>query len=237
MRGIRHGREPHRGSLAARLNWLRAGVLGANDGIISTAGLVIGVAAATSNTTEIATAGVAGLVAGAVSMGLGEYVSVSTQRDTERALIEKERHELETMPEAEHAELVDLLRQRGLSRPTAVVAADELSEHDALSAHVNVELGFERGELANPWAAAASSAASFTAGAVLPLVAILLPPASIRVPVAFVAVVVGLLVTGWVSASLGEAPKRRAIVRLIVGGAIAMAVTFAIGYAFGTVTS
>jgi VIT1/CCC1 family predicted Fe2+/Mn2+ transporter len=237
MRGARHGREPHHGSLAARLNWLRAGVLGANDGIISIAGLVIGVAAATSNTTEIATAGVAGLVAGAVSMGLGEYVSVSTQRDTERALIEKERHELETMPEAEHAELVDLLRQRGLSMPTAVVAADELSEHDALSAHVNVELGLERGQLANPWAAAASSAASFTAGALLPLVAILLPPASIRVPVAFAAVVVGLLLTGWVSATLGEAPKRRAITRLIIGGAIAMAVTFAIGYVLGTVTS
>ena len=211
-------------------------MLGANDGIISTAGLVIGVAAATSSTTEIATAGVAGLVAGAVSMALGEYVSVSTQRDTERALIEKERHELETMPEAEHAELVDLLRQRGLSKPTALVAADELSEHDALSAHVNVELGFERRELANPWAAAASSAAAFTSGAVLPLVAILLPPASVRIPVAFVAVVVGLLLTGYFSASLGEAPKRRAMARLIIGGVIAMAVTFAIGYAFGTVT-
>jgi VIT1/CCC1 family predicted Fe2+/Mn2+ transporter len=121
--------------------------------------------------------------------------------------------------------------------PTAVVAADELSEHDALSAHVNVELGLERGQLANPWAAAASSAASFTAGALLPLVAILLPPASIRVPVAFAAVVVGLLLTGWVSATLGEAPKRRAITRLIIGGAIAMAVTFAIGYVLGTVTS
>jgi VIT1/CCC1 family predicted Fe2+/Mn2+ transporter len=231
-----HAREPHRGSLAARLNWLRAAVLGANDGIISTAGLVIGVAAATSDAGEIATAGFAGLVAGAVSMALGEYVSVSSQRDTERALIEKERRELEVMPAAEHAELVELLRRRGLSDETAVTAADELSEHDALRTHLAVELGIDQTELANPWAAAGSSALSFGFGAVIPLVAILVPPQPLRIPAAFAAVVLGLLGTGWLSASLGQASKTTAVVRLVVGGALAMAVTFGIGYVFGVAT-
>lgn len=231
-----HRHEPHGGRLAARLNWLRAGVLGANDGIISTAGLVIGVAAATTDSGEIATAGVAGLVAGAVSMALGEYVSVSSQRDTERALIAKEGGELEDMPAAEHAELVTLLRRRGLAADTAKVAADELTAHDALRAHLDLELGIDQEELADPWAAAGSSALAFAAGAALPLVAILLPPASVRIAVAFVAVLVGLLATGWLSATLGGAPKRVAIVRLVVGGALAMAVTFGIGYVFGVAT-
>src|SRR6476659_5810990 len=131
-----HPHEPHGGSLSARLHWLRAGVLGANDGIISTAGLVIGVAAATTATAEIATAGIAGLVAGAVSMALGEYVSVSTQRDSERALISKERGELEQLPSAEREELVGLLQARGLSPDTAGRTADELTAHDALGAHL-----------------------------------------------------------------------------------------------------
>jgi VIT1/CCC1 family predicted Fe2+/Mn2+ transporter len=218
------------------LNWLRAGVLGANDGIISTAGLVIGVAAATTNSTEIGTAGVAGLVAGAVSMALGEYVSVSTQRDTERALIEKERRELELMPEAEHAELVGLLRQRGLSEDTAITAADELSTGDVLRTHLSVELGIDQEELANPWSAAGSSAVAFSVGALLPLAAILLPPASVRIAVAFVAVLVGLGVTGVVSARLGGSPWRAAVVRLVAGGGLAMAVTFGIGRLLGVAT-
>jgi VIT1/CCC1 family predicted Fe2+/Mn2+ transporter len=224
------------GSLAGRLNWLRAGVLGANDGIISTAGLVIGVAAATTNSTEIGTAGVAGLVAGAVSMALGEYVSVSTQRDTERALIEKERRELELMPEAEHAELVGLLRQQGLSEETAITAADELTKRDVLRTHLSVELGINQEELANPWSAAGSSAVAFSVGALLPLAAILLPPASVRIAVAFVAVLVGLGVTGVVSARLGGSPWRAAVVRLVAGGALAMAVTFGIGRLLGVAT-
>ena len=228
-----HPHEPHGGSLSARLNWLRAGVLGANDGIFSTAGLVIGVAAATTDTGEIATAGVAGLVAGAVSMALGEYVSVSSQRDTERALIGRERRELATMPDAEHAELVGLLRARGLSDETAVVVANELTEHDALRAHLALELGIDQEELANPWAAAGSSAAAFTTGAVLPLVAILAAPASARISVTFLAVLLGLFATGWTSAKLGHAPTRNAVVRLVIGGAVAMVVTFAIGYLFG----
>lgn len=231
-----HDQEPHAGSVAGRLNWLRAGVLGANDGIISTAGLVIGVAAATTDRTEIATAGVAGLVAGAVSMALGEYVSVSSQRDTERALIEKERHELATMPEAELAELTGLLREQGLSAESASATARQLTQRDALKTHLSIELGINQEELANPWIAAGSSALSFAVGAVAPLIAILVLPASIRIAVTFLAVLVALLATGWMSAYLGGAAKRAAILRLVVGGAIAMAVTFGIGYVFGAAT-
>jgi VIT1/CCC1 family predicted Fe2+/Mn2+ transporter len=231
--GPGHRREPHAGSLAARLNWLRAGVLGANDGIVSTAGLVIGVAAATTDTTEIAVAGLAGLAAGAVSMALGEYVSVSTQRDTERALIDKERRELQEMPAAELRELVGLLRQRGLSDATARRVADELTAHDALAAHLEIEIGLDRNELTNPRAAAASSALAFSAGAVLPLAAILLPPAPVRVLVAVLAVLVALTITGIISARLGGAPPRRAVTRLVVGGGLAMAVTFVVGQLLG----
>lgn len=228
-----HEGEAHRGSLASRLNWLRAGVLGANDGIISTAGLVVGVAAATTDVRAIATAGVAGLTAGAVSMALGEYVSVSSQRDTERALVAREREELRTMPEVEHDELVGLLRDRGLSRETSAVVADELGRGDPLGAHLFLELGIEQGEYADPWAAAWSSAVAFTAGALLPLVAILLPPTALRIPVAFVAVLVALVVTGVLSARLGDAPVRPAVLRLLVGGVAAMVVTFGIGRLLG----
>ncbi len=231
-----HLLEPHGGSVAGRLNWLRAGVLGANDGIISTAGLVIGVAAATTDRLEIATAGIAGLVAGAVSMALGEYVSVSSQRDTERALIAKERNELKTMPEAELAELVGLLRAQGLNEENAAATARELTERDALKAHLSLELGIDQEEISNPWIAAASSALAFSFGAIAPLVAILLPPASLRIAVTLVAVLVALVVTGWVSARLGGSSKRAAVLRLVVGGALAMAVTFGIGYAFGAAT-
>ena len=206
LRRARPPDEPHSASLASRLNWLRAGVLGANDGVISTAGLVIGVAAATTDTSEIATAGIAGLVAGAVSMALGEYVSVSTQRDSERALTDKERRELEESPDDEHAELVDLLRQRGLSAQTSETVAVELGRSDVLRAHLDVELGIDQEDLANPWVASGSSALAFVLGALLPLVAILLPPESFRIPVAFVAVLVGLLVTGLLAPSSEDRP-------------------------------
>ncbi|TAK76364.1 MAG: VIT family protein [Dehalococcoidia bacterium] len=231
-----HLLEPHGGSVAGRLNWLRAGVLGANDGIISTAGLVIGVAAATTDRMEIATAGVAGLVAGAVSMALGEYVSVSSQRDTERALIAKERHELATAPEAELAELVGLLRGQGLDEASATATAVQLTERDALKAHLSIELGINQEELANPWIAAGSSAVSFAVGAVAPLVAILTLPASLRIALTFLAVLVALVATGWISARLGGAGKRAAVLRLTAGGALAMAVTFGVGYLFGAAT-
>ena len=172
-----HTDEPHSGGLAARLNWLRAGVLGANDGIVSTAGLVVGVAAATTARSPIVTAGIAGLAAGAVAMALGEYVSVSSQRDTERALLAKERTELEQHPHRELAELAGIYQAQGLSKATANQVARELTAHDAYAAHVHAELGIDPSELTNPWHAAGASAASFTLGALLPVLAILLPAA------------------------------------------------------------
>ena len=226
--------EAHDGSVAGRLNWLRAGVLGANDGIVSTAGLVVGVAGATTATGPILTAGIAGLVAGAVSMALGEYVSVSSQRDTERALLEKERGELVEFPEQEFEELTELYRAKGLSEATARQVARELTEKDAFAAHADVELHLDPEELTNPWQAAGASAVAFTTGSVLPLVAILLPPPGARVAVTFVVVVAALAATGYLSARLGGARPGRAVLRLVLGGAVAMAVTYGIGALVGT---
>lgn len=228
-----HTDEPHTQNHGARLNWLRAGVLGANDGIVSTAGLVIGVAAATTDRGAILTAGLAGLAAGAMSMAAGEYVSVSTQRDTEQALLAKERHELREMPEEELAELTSLYEDRGLTPELAHQVAVQLTEHDALAAHVEVELGIDPNELTNPWHAAWASMIAFTVGAVLPLLAILLPPPGGRVPVTALAVVAALVLTGWLSASLGGARMRPAIVRNVAGGVLAMVVTYGIGSLVG----
>jgi VIT1/CCC1 family predicted Fe2+/Mn2+ transporter len=225
--------EPHAPGLASRLNWLRAGVLGANDGIVSVAALVVGVAAATSDTAAILIAGVASLLAGAISMALGEYVSVSSQRDTERMLIAKERWELETMPEEELAELAEFYEGTGLSRGTAKQVALELTAHDALAAHLEVELHISADDVSNPWHAALASALAFTIGAVLPLLAVLLPPAGWRVPATFIAVLVALVITGWLSAHLGGSGKPRAITRVVVGGLLALGVTWAIGALIG----
>ncbi|BCJ35773.1 membrane protein [Actinocatenispora thailandica] len=227
--------EPHdTGSLGQRLNWLRAGVLGANDGIVSTAGLVVGVASATAARGPILTAGLAGLAAGAVSMALGEYVSVSSQRDTERALLRQERRELREDADAELAELTAIYQAKGLRPETAQQVAKELTEHDAFAAHAEAELGIDPEALTNPWHAAIASAISFTVGALLPLAAILLPPHGLRTPITFAVVLVALAITGTVAAKLGSAPAGRAAVRVVVGGAIAMLVTFGIGHAFGT---
>ena len=228
-----HTAEPHVGALASRLNWLRAGVLGANDGIVSVAGLVVGVAAATTDRGPILTAGLAGLAAGAVSMALGEYVSVSTQRDSERALLAKERVELSTIPDAELDELASLYEDKGLSPATARKVAEELTAHDAYAAHAEAELGIDPKELTNPWQAAAASAISFTIGAILPMLAILLPPASARIPVTFVAMLAALAITGSLSARLGGSRRGRAVVRVVTGGALAMAVTYGIGQLLG----
>jgi VIT1/CCC1 family predicted Fe2+/Mn2+ transporter len=228
-----HEHEPHDQNHAARLNWLRAGVLGANDGIVSTAGLVIGVAAATTERSAIITAGLAGVAAGAMSMAAGEYVSVSTQRDTERALLAKERRELREMPEEELAELASLYQARGLSPELAHQVAVQLTQHDALAAHAEVELGIDPEELTNPWHAAWASMAAFTVGALLPLAAILLPAPPGRVAVTAVAVVVALALTGWISANLGGARLRPAVLRNVAGGVLAMTVTYAIGSVVG----
>lgn len=228
-----HAGEPHEGT-ASKLNWLRAGVLGANDGIVSVAGLVVGVAGANADRGTLFTAGLAGLVAGAVSMALGEYVSVSTQRDTERALLAKEKRELAEEPEEEFAELVSLYQAKGLSPQTAHQVAKELTDHDALAAHLEVELGIDPDDLTNPWHAAIASAISFTLGAVLPLLAILLPPDNARVPVTVVAVLLALALTGAVSARIGGSSPRMAVARVVTGGAIGLAATYAIGALFGT---
>ena len=226
--------EPHREGLAQRLNWLRAGVLGANDGIVSTAAVVVGVAGATSAVTPVLLAGSAALVGGAISMALGEYVSVSSQRDTERALIEKERDELAADPEAELAELVDLYEKRGLTHQTATAVAVELTEKDALRAHLAMELNIDEDDVVSPWRAAAASAVAFTVGALLPMATILLAPVSARILATFVAVLLALAVTGYVAAWIGGAPRGRAIARTVVGGAIALAATFLVGTLFGS---
>ncbi|MGV9678381.1 VIT1/CCC1 transporter family protein [Nocardia sp. NPDC003482] len=226
-----HG-EPHGGGLGARLNWLRAGVLGADDGIVSVAGIVVGMAAATTNSAAIVAAGVAGLAAGAVSMALGEYVSVSTQRDSERAVLAVERRELAEMPEQELAELAAIYQGKGLSPATAWRVAEELTENDAFTAHAEAELGIDPTALTNPWHAALSSALSFTLGALLPLLAIL-SPAAIRVPVTVGAVLLALGLTGALGARLGGAPVGRATIRVLLGGALAMATTYAVGHLVG----
>jgi VIT1/CCC1 family predicted Fe2+/Mn2+ transporter len=229
-----HVGEPHGSGIAARLNWLRAGVLGANDGIVSVAAIVVGVAGATSDIAPILTAGAAGLVGGAISMALGEYVSVSSQRDTQRALIAKERRELADLPGEELAELAELYRSKGLTAATAARVAEELTAHDALAAHLEAELGIVETDVVSPWQAAGASALAFTIGAILPLIAILLPPEPARVPVTFAAVLVALALTGALSARIGGSPWLRPTVRVVVGGAIALAATFLIGTLLGT---
>ncbi|MER5671891.1 VIT family protein [Pseudonocardia alni] len=235
QRGADLGRavEPHSQNLSRRLNWLRAGVLGANDGIVSLAGLVVGVAGATTDQPAIATAGLAGLAAGAVSMALGEYVSVSSQLDGERTVLAQERRELAEDPEGELAELAAIYESKGLSPRTAQVVARELTEHDALAAHVDAELHLDADELTNPWHAAGASALAFTLGGLLPLAAILLPPAGLRVPVTVVVVLLALATTGALSARISGGRLWRPTLRIVLGGAMALAVTYGIGVAVG----
>ncbi|WP_153505586.1 VIT1/CCC1 transporter family protein [Cumulibacter manganitolerans] len=226
---LAHPGESHESGHASKLNWLRAGVLGANDGIISQAGLLMGVAGATTSSTALLAAGIAGMAAGAISMALGEYVSVSSQRDAERDLIAKERRELEEDPEIELEELTALYRAKGLSEQTATQVARELTEHDALGAHLDAELGIDPDELTNPIAAAVASAISFLIGSAVPTLAILLFPTQARIIATVVAVLLALALTGWVSASIGGGSRLRAVGRLVVGGAAAMAISYGVG--------
>lgn len=229
-----HAGEAHNGGLATRLNWLRAGVLGANDGIVSVAAVVVGVAGATAELSPILIAGTAALVGGAISMGLGEYVSVSSQRDTQRTLIAKEKAELDALPDEELEELIGLYEGKGLSRATAEQVASELTTHDALTAHLEAELGITEEDVVSPWQAAGASALAFFIGAALPMLAILLPPAHLRVPITFVAVLLALTLTGVFSARLGGSPWLRPTIRIVIGGALALAVTFLIGMLLDT---
>lgn len=225
--------EAHTVNTTAKLNWLRASVLGANDGIVSIAGLVLGVAGATNHIGVIFTAGIAGILAGAISMAAGEYVSVSSSRDTEKALLAKERDELKNFPEAELDELTMLYERKGLSRKTAEVVAKELTKKDAFAAHVDIELGIDPENLTSPWHAAIASAAAFTVGAIIPILAIILPPSEIRIPIAFSSVLIALAITGTLSAMVGGANILRAITRVVLGGAFAMIITYSIGRLFG----
>jgi len=225
--------ETHAPKSGRKLNWLRASVLGANDGIVSTASIVVGVAGASTSTGFILTAGVAGMVAGALSMGVGEYVSVSTQRDTERALMKKEKQELIDSPEQELEELAAIYASKGLSTETAHVVARELTAKDAFAAHMDAELGIDPNELTDPWHAAWASTLSFFFGAIIPLAMIVLAPADTRIYVTFFGVLVALIITGMLSAYAGGASKRRATARVVIGGMLAMIITFGIGKLFG----
>ncbi|WP_211877899.1 VIT1/CCC1 transporter family protein [Pseudarthrobacter albicanus] len=228
-----HENEPHRNDLAQRLNWLRAGVLGANDGIVSVAAIVVGVAGVTTDSGPILIAGAAGMVGGAISMALGEYVSVSSQKDSQEALISKERRELEEEPEEELEELAAIYQAKGLSAETARTVALELTKHDALAAHLSAELNIDETDIVSPWHAAFASFVAFLIGAVLPMLAILLPPENIRVQLTFGAVLVALAITGALGAWIGGGSKLKAAVRVVVGGALALAATFLLGNLLG----
>ena len=226
--------EFQKSSMAHKLNWLRAGVLGANDGIVSTAGLIFGVAGATNDQNAIFIAGVAALVAGSISMAGGEYTSVSAQKDSEIAAIAKEKQELKDSPEAELRELAWFYEQKGMSPALAKAVAKELTEKDALRAHAEAELGISHDEHVSPGAAAISSFVAFAAGSLLPLLtATATPWLHLRIPFTVVAVVLSLGLTGYIAAQIGGAKPARAIIRNVVISLLTMSVTYAIGYLVG----
>lgn len=227
-----HIGEPHDISVNAKLNTLRAGVLGANDGIVSTSALLLGVIATGAGSTAVFTAGLAAAVAGAVSMALGEYVSVSAQRDSERTLIAKERAELRDIPNEEREEMALILQGYGISAETAGRAATEIESGDPLPAHLQLELGIDSEDLTNPWAAAGSSAAAFILGALLPMIAVILAPDSHRGLVVAVVTLIALAATGAVSARLAGNPVGTSCLRLVIGGALGLAVTYGVGSLF-----
>jgi VIT1/CCC1 family predicted Fe2+/Mn2+ transporter len=220
-----------------KLNGLRAAVLGANDGVVSTAGLIFGVAGATNNKGAIFTAGLAGLIAGAISMAVGEYVSVSTQRDTERAFIAREKKLLRKDPEGQLADLAAFYESKGVSPKTALQFARELTAEDPIKAHLEAELKLDEEDLTNPITAAVASFFSFGFGAAVPLVAAVASPDHTRIQITLVAVVLGLFLTGYYSAKFGGANRKAAVLRVLIGGIVAMAVTYYIGHLFGTAIS
>lgn len=225
-------REEHR---TERIGWLRAAVLGANDGIVSTASLVVGVAAASTGRSEVLVAGVAGLVAGAMSMAAGEYVSVSSQADTEQADLTRERTELATMPEAELNELTGIYVQRGLEPALARQVAEQLTAKGALAAHARDELGISEITTARPVQAALASAATFAVGAALPLLVVLLAPEAALVYTVSITSLIFLALLGVLAARAGGAPMLKAALRVTFWGALAMGLTAAVGALFGTV--
>ena len=229
-RATRYHRETHKSGRAA---WLRAAVLGSDDAIVSTSSLMIGVAASTATTHSIMVAGVAGLVAGSMSMAVGEYVSVSSQRDSEAADVEREKHELATEPEDELRELAGIYEKRGLTKALAIEVARQLSARDQLGAHLRDELGIDPQALSRPLQAAWISALSFATFAVVPIAALLAAPAQLQIPTIAIASHVALGSLGAFGAHLGGASKLRGALRVTIGGSLAMAITAGIGHVLG----
>ena len=221
--------------LVARVGWLRAAVLGANDGIVSTASLIVGVAAAAATQSDVLVAGVAGLVAGAMSMAAGEYVSVSSQSDTEQADLARERKELSESPEFEREELAEIYVKRGVDKALALQVAQQLMAKDAISAHARDELGISEVTTARPVQAALTSAATFAVGAAMPLFMVIVSPANLLVPIVSAGSLVFLALLGAIGARAGGAKILRATARVTFWGALAMALTAGIGRLFGTV--
>jgi VIT1/CCC1 family predicted Fe2+/Mn2+ transporter len=219
-------------NLNKRENRLRAAVLGANDGIVSIAGLVIGVAEVTQSKSAILTAGLAGIVAGALSMAVGEYISVSTQRDTEKALLAGERRDLRDHPKEELSGLETIFEDEGLSKKTATKVAKEFTRADAFTAHAEAELHIDPKDLTNPWTSLLASAGSFILGSTIPLIAIMLPIGAFSVPATFVSVIIALIIAGTISAKMSGANILKSTLRVVIGGTIAMVVTYIIGNIF-----
>ena len=226
--------ESQSSSITSKLNWLRAGVLGANDGIVSTASIIFGVAGAAATHDTLIITGVAAIAAGAMSMATGEYVSVCSQRDVEEAELAREREQLERDPQGELHQLRSMLEARGIESGLAREVAAQLTEQDALAAHADLELGIDPKAVANPWHAAFASMIAFTAGGIIPLLAVVLASRNIEIGACGAAVLLALALTGAISAKLSGAPIGRAISRNVLGGLIGMAVTYGVGRIAGT---
>ena len=227
-------RDPnHTRTSNAKSNSLRAAVLGSNDGVVSVSSIILGVAGASSNRTAVIAAGIAGLAAGALSMAAGEYVSVSSQRDIEHAYIATEKWRLEQHPEEEFDDLADVYEKKGLSKETARKVVEELTAHNAIKAHLDAEFHIDEKDLSSPTAAALSSLGAFTAGGLIPLAAVSFVPARERIIGTVVAVLFTLTLTGYISAKVSRASLPKVIARVIIGGAAAMLITYAIGHIFG----
>jgi VIT1/CCC1 family predicted Fe2+/Mn2+ transporter len=222
------------GRILGMLNWLRAGVLGANDGIVSTAAIIFGVAGASATHATVMLAGIAAVAAGAMSMAVGEYVSVSTQRDLERAALARQKADIASDPAGELATLARLFEQRGVESNLAAEVAKAMSDKDALSVHARAELGIDPDNVTNPWAAAAASMISFVVGGSIPIAAMLLSPRTMEIAIAGVAVLIAMALTGFVSALLGRTPVLPSIIRNVAGGLLALAITYGVGRIAGT---
>jgi len=233
-RGKAAGPQPQGARIASKLNWLRAGVLGANDGIVSTSSIIFGVAGASASHSTILLAGIAAIAAGAMSMAAGEYVSVSSQRDLEEAQLAIERQEIACDPEGELDELTELLKDRGIDADLAGRVARQLTERDPVTAHAKLEIGIDPSAVSNPWSAALASMVSFTIGGLIPFIATVIAPVALGVWVSGGSVVLALGLTGWISAWLSGAQNLPSIARNVAGGLLAMAVTFAVGRVAGT---